>query len=68
MRGEEEILREVGTCVGNGVYGRAEGTAHGEGGLHREGSCWEGQQMISEQQQECMKMLPITLDSNLKVK
>lgn len=44
MRGEEEILREVGNCVGNGVCVKAEGTARGGGeeGLHREGHCGEG--------------------------
>lgn len=60
MRRQEEILREVGECVGNGVCKNRgdcswEGTAGEEGGTLQGRTLLARGEMITEWQQECMK-------------
>lgn len=46
MRRQEEILREVGECVGNGVCVRTEGTARGRGPAGEKGSTSQGRTLL----------------------
>lgn len=71
MRGEGEILREIGNCVGDGVYVRAEGTAH-RGGRISQGRTLSGRAANDTRAAPGMygdaMMRPVILDANLKVK